>query len=108
MAAPYVEPGSNHQKLKDVHWIASEEGREFAARHALSEITFPNAWGDQFPLVTIINGIERRVAQQNAQISALTAALSASTSNPAITPELITEAIREAIGKFQITLTAEG
>ncbi|MDQ0679097.1 hypothetical protein QFZ30_002479 [Arthrobacter pascens] len=99
---------TNQEKLDGIHWHNTPEGREFATRHMFSEITFPNAWGDKFPLLTIINGVERRVAEQNAQITALTAALSASTANPAITPELITEAIKEAIGKFQITLTAGG
>ena len=101
----YVFP-SNQQALKDIHWISSEEGREFAARHAFSEMTFPNAWGDQFPLLTIINGVERRVAQQNAAIAALTDLVAATAKNPDITVEQITAAIKPAVGDFEITLKA--
>lgn len=107
MAAPYVEP-NNQQKLKDIHWISSEEGREFAARHAISEMTYPNAWGDQFSLLTIINGIERRQAENNAQIAALASALSVATTNPGITPELIQQTLKDAIGTFSVTLTNGG
>jgi hypothetical protein len=100
---------SNQQAMKDIHWRqASEEGREFEGRYLLSELKFPNAWGDQFPLLTIINGIERRQAENNAQIAALTAAVSATASNPGITPELIAEVLKEAIGKYSFTITKEG
>jgi len=102
----YVEP-SNADKLKQLHWHqASDEGRDFNARHLLSEVTFPNAWGDSFPLLTIINGIERRQAENNAQISALASALSVATTNPDITPELIQQTIKDALANFSITLTA--
>jgi hypothetical protein len=99
---------TNQEKLDAVHWIATPEGREFATRHSFSEITFPNAWGDHFPLLTIINGIERRQAENNAQIAALASALSVATTNPGITPELIQQTLKDAIGTFSVTLTNGG
>jgi hypothetical protein len=69
---------SNQQALMDIHWRqASPEGREYDGRYLLSELVFPNAWGDYFPLLTIINGIERRVAEQNAIATSLISALAA-------------------------------
>ena len=107
MAAPYVA-GTNQQKLDNIDWISSEEGREFAARHMFSEMTFPNAWGDPFPLLTIINGIERRQAENNAQIAALASALSVATTNPGITPEMIQQTLKDALATFSVTLTTGG
>jgi hypothetical protein len=101
----YKFPDTNQQALQDTHWATSAEGVEFYARRALSEITFPNAWGDQFPLLTIINGIERRQAENNAQIAALASALSVATTNPDITPELIKQTIKDCLANFEVTLT---
>jgi len=97
---------SNQQKLDDIHWETMNEGRDFVSRRALSEVKYPNAWGDQFSILAIINGIERRQAENNAQIAALASALSVATTNPGITPEMIQQTLKDALGNFSVTLTA--
>jgi hypothetical protein len=68
---------SNQQKLDDIHWETTNEGRDFISRRALGEVTYPNAWGDQFPIVTILNGVERRIAGLDAQVSGLVGVIKA-------------------------------
>lgn len=68
---------TNQEKLDGTFWAVTQEGRDFADRHTFSETKYPNAWGHQFTLLEIINGIERRVAEQNAIAASLISALAA-------------------------------
>lgn len=68
---------SNQEKLDGAFWAVTEEGRDFADRHTFSETKYPNAWGHPFTLLEIINGIERRTAEQNAIAASLVSALAA-------------------------------
>lgn len=68
---------TNQEKLDGAYWAVTLEGRDYADRHTFSETKYPNAWGHQFTLLEIINGIERRVAEQNAQLSGLVGAIKA-------------------------------
>lgn len=95
---------TNQEKLDGAFWAVTLEGRDFADRHTFSETKYPNAWGHQFTLLEIINGIERRVAEQNAQIGALASAVSVATTNPDITPELLQQTLRDALAGFELTL----
>lgn len=64
------ELSPNQKKLNDLHWQITAEGREFNYRYLLSELQFPNAWGDKFSFLTILNGVERRSANIEAMLKA--------------------------------------
>lgn len=68
---------SNQEKLDGAFWAVTQEGRDFADRHTFSETKYPNAWGHPFTLLEILNGVERRVQEQNAITSQLISALAA-------------------------------
>jgi hypothetical protein len=107
---------TNQEKLDGTYWAVTQEGRDFADRHTFSETTYPNAWGHQFTLLQILNGVERRVQEQNAQIAGLVGALKAVSGGQSFDEAKLLAGVKaaaaagtaEAIQSIETTVTVKG
>lgn len=114
---------TNQEKLDGLFWRqGTTEGIDFTDRHTFSETKYPNAWGHQFTLLEIINGIERRAFDQNtllaglnAQVAGLVGALKAVTGGESFDEAKLLEGVKaaakagtaEAIQSIETTVTVK-